>query len=88
VILERKQHWDEMAFKVVGPTLLINAGLFLNLTEYTQDQMNPMFGLLGAFSGYQLGKEAKPPQTEMTRARESAAREVGIPNRLAGDNRF
>jgi hypothetical protein len=76
VILKRKQLWDEMAFKVVGLTLLINAGLFLIVTGYTQDQMNPMFGLLGALSGYLLGKDAKPPQTEMTRAREDAEHET------------
>jgi hypothetical protein len=45
-------------------TIVVTAGLFVIPAGYSQNQMTPLMGLLGAVAGYILGKEEKPAQAE------------------------
>jgi hypothetical protein len=49
-------------FKLIGLTIVVTAGLFVIPAGYSQNQMTPLMGLLGAIAGYLLGKEA-PKET-------------------------
>lgn len=47
-----------ITFRIFGLTLVITSGLFLIVTGYSQDQMAPMFALLGTIAGFIFGKTA------------------------------
>lgn len=58
----------DLAFKIIGLTIVVTAGLFVIPAGYSQDQMSPLMGLLGAVAGYLLGKESltRTPPTAST----------------------
>ena len=45
------------AFKLIGLTIVVTAGLFVIPAGFSQNQMSPLMGLLGAVAGYLLGKD-------------------------------
>lgn len=48
---------ESAAFKLIGLTVVVTAGLFVIPAGYSQNQMTPLMGLLGAIAGYLLGKD-------------------------------
>ena len=46
------------AFKLIGLTIVICAGVFVIPAGFSSNQMTPLMGLLGAVAGYLLGKDA------------------------------
>jgi hypothetical protein len=51
--------WDQEATRVFTISVIVTAGLFLITAGYSDQQIAPMFGLLGTIIGYLLGKS--PP---------------------------
>lgn len=49
---------ENSVFKLIGITIVVTAGLFVIPAGYSQNQMSPLMGLLGAIAGYLLGKES------------------------------
>jgi hypothetical protein len=56
--LRKSTGWDQEATRVFTLTLIVTAGLFLITAGYSDQQIAPMFGLLGTISGYLLGKSS------------------------------
>jgi hypothetical protein len=67
VALKKKEGWDKEATRIFTVSVIVTAGLFLITAGYTDQQIAPMFGLLGTIVGYLLGKssqnEEKPSST-------------------------
>ncbi len=62
LLLRAKQGWGTNSTRLAGLTLVTVAGLFLITAGYSQNQIAPMFGLLGTIAGYLMGKtEDKGP---------------------------
>jgi len=55
-LLHRKVD-GEMIMRVFSIPLIILAGVFLILVGYTENQLAPMFGILGTIAGYLFGRE-------------------------------
>lgn len=53
----RKKISEAITFKLIGLTIVITAGLFMLPAGFSQNQMAPLTGLLGAITGYLLGKD-------------------------------
>jgi len=54
--LRRSMGWDQEATRVFTISVIVTAGLFLITAGYSDQQIAPMFGLLGTIIGYLLGK--------------------------------
>ena len=48
---------EASAFKLIGLTVVVTAAVFVIPAGFSQNQMTPLMGLLGAVAGYLLGKE-------------------------------
>lgn len=59
VASKKKLGWDQEATRVFAVSVIVTAGLFLITAGYSDQQIAPMFGLLGTIVGYLLGKS--PP---------------------------
>jgi hypothetical protein len=55
--------WDRELTRIFTVSLVIVAGLFLITAGYTDQQIAPMFGLLGTIAGYLLGKSTNQDQS-------------------------
>src|SRR6266545_2729238 len=60
LLVMRKSITASAAFKLIGLTMVITAGLFVIPAGFSQNQMTPLMGLLGAIAGYLLGKDSPP----------------------------
>jgi matrixin len=58
IMVLRRQSWEDGTFKLIGLTLIVNAGVFLTVSIVDRELMSPMFGLMGALAGYILGRDA------------------------------
>jgi Matrixin len=58
IMVLRGQQWEDGTFKLIGLTLIVNAGVFLTVSIVDRELMSPMFGLMGALAGYILGRDA------------------------------
>jgi hypothetical protein len=56
ILILRKKIEEENAVRFIVVTLIITAALFLITAGYSNDQIAPVMGLLGAIAGYLLGK--------------------------------
>jgi hypothetical protein len=61
--LRRCVGWDQEATRVFTISVIVTAGLFLITAGYSDQQIAPMFGLLGTIVGYLLGKSPPSEQT-------------------------
>ncbi len=61
VALKKSSGWDQEATRIFAVSVIVTAGLFLMTAGYSDEQVAPMFGLLGTIVGYLLGKS---PQRE------------------------
>lgn len=59
---KRGTGWDYEATRVFTISLIVTAGLFLITAGYSDQQIAPMFGLLGTIVGYLLCKS--PPEKQ------------------------
>lgn len=59
VILKTNKKWDDASIKLFGITVIVIAALFVIPAGYNQQQIAPMMGLLGAITGYLLGRSEK-----------------------------
>ncbi|MFN0019558.1 MAG: hypothetical protein ACKVP0_14960 [Pirellulaceae bacterium] len=58
IMIRREQRWNGATFRLIGLTLILNAGVFLTVVDVVDPETrNPMFGLLGALAGYILGRD-------------------------------
>ena len=55
-----KKKSAEAILRTFGVTLIITAAVFLVVAGYSESQISPVMGLLGAIAGYLLGKGEKP----------------------------
>lgn len=60
--LRKKLGWDQEATRVFTISVIVTAGLFLITAGYSDQQIAPMFGLLGTIVGYLLGKSSPQEQ--------------------------
>ncbi|VVB72466.1 Uncharacterised protein [uncultured archaeon] len=60
--LRKDTGWDQEATRVFTISVIVTAGLFLITAGYSDQQIAPMFGLLGTIVGYLLGKS--PPSEQ------------------------
>lgn len=63
VALKRNSGWDPEATRIFAVSVIVTAGLFLITAGYSDQQIAPMFGLLGTIIGYLLGKSTSGEQT-------------------------
>ena len=69
-LLVRKKS-AEAILRTFGVTLIITAAVFLVVAGYTEAQIAPVIGLLGAIAGYLLGRgprdaaNGNPPKEEV-----------------------
>ncbi len=63
VALKKNSGWDQEATRIFAVSVIVTAGLFLMTAGYSDQQVSPMFGLLGTIVGYLLGKSS-PGRTE------------------------
>lgn len=59
VAFKKNSGWDQEATRIFAVSIIVTAGLFLMTAGYSDQQVAPMFGLLGTIVGYLLGKS--PP---------------------------
>jgi hypothetical protein len=59
IIYKKNSKWDQEATRIFAVSVIVTAGLFLIAAGYSDQQIAPMFGLLGTIIGYLLGKS--PP---------------------------
>lgn len=62
VASKKSSGWDQDATKIFAVSVIITAGLFLITAGYSDQQIAPMFGLLGTIVGYLLGKSPSGEQ--------------------------
>ncbi|VVB65122.1 Uncharacterised protein [uncultured archaeon] len=60
--LRRSVGWDQESTRVFTISVIVTAGLFLITAGYSDQQIAPMFGLLGTIVGYLLGKSPSPSE--------------------------
>ena len=58
LVVKKPSSDGEMILRVFGTVIIIFGALFLVVAGYTETQMGPVMGLLGAIAGYLLGKTA------------------------------
>jgi len=58
IVYKKNPSWDQEATRVFAVTIVIIAGLFLMTAGYTDQQVAPMYGLLGTMIGYIFGKSS------------------------------
>jgi hypothetical protein len=63
IAYKKNNVWDRELTRIFTVSLVIIAGLFLITAGYTDQQIAPMFGLLGTIAGYLLGKSANQEQS-------------------------
>jgi hypothetical protein len=56
VASKKNSGWDQEATRIFAVSVVVTAGLFLITAGYSDQQIAPMFGLLGTIVGYLLGK--------------------------------
>jgi len=56
VAYKKNAGWDHEATRIFAVSVIVTAGLFLMTAGYSDQQVAPMFGLLGTIVGYLLGK--------------------------------
>lgn len=56
VAFKRGSGWDQETSKLFAVAVIVTAGLFLITAGYSDQQIAPMFALLGTIVGYLLGK--------------------------------
>ena len=59
VAYRKNSGWDQEATRIFAVSIIVTAGLFLMTAGYSDQQVAPMFGLLGTIVGYLLGRS--PP---------------------------
>jgi hypothetical protein len=62
--LRRSTGWDQESTRIFTISLVVTAGLFLITAGYSDQQIAPMFGLLGTIVGYLLGKSPPGEQSQ------------------------
>jgi hypothetical protein len=62
VALKKNSGWDQEATRIFAVSVIVTAGLFLITAGYSDQQIAPMFGLLGTIVGYLLGKSPSGEQ--------------------------
>lgn len=65
VAYRKSAGWDSEATRIFAVSVIVTAGLFLMTAGYSDEQVAPMFGLLGTIVGYLLGKS--PPGEQGTK---------------------
>ena len=60
IALKKNLGWDRELTRIFTVSIVVTAGLFLITAGYTDQQIAPMFGLLGTMVGYILGKSSPP----------------------------
>jgi|WetSurMetagenome_2_1015567.scaffolds.fasta_scaffold1159164_1 hypothetical protein len=65
IAYKKQNGWDKELTRIFTVSIVIIAGLFLITAGYTDQQIAPMFGLLGTMVGYILGKSS--PTEEPTK---------------------
>jgi len=58
VLFRARRPWNELDFKIIVTTLVVLMGVFLVVAGFSQEQITPVIGLLGAIVGYVLGRES------------------------------
>ncbi len=66
VALKKNSGWDQEATRIFAVSVIVTAGLFLITAGYSDQQIAPMFGLLGTIVGYLLGKS--PPGEQSSKS--------------------
>lgn len=66
VAYKKNSGWDLEATRIFAVSVIVTAGLFLITAGYSDQQIAPMFGLLGTIVGYLLGKS--PPGEQGTKS--------------------
>ena len=62
VAYKKNSGWDQEATRIFSVSIIVTAGLFLMTAGYSDQQVAPMFGLLGTIVGYLLGKSSSGEQ--------------------------
>ena len=57
ITVKKGQGWGPLTTKLFIIVVVVGASLFLLTAGYSQAQMTPIIGLLGAIIGYALGKK-------------------------------
>jgi hypothetical protein len=65
VALKKNSGWDQEATRIFAVSVIVTAGLFLITAGYSDQQIAPMFGLLGTMIGYLLGKPSSRKNDEL-----------------------
>ena len=65
VAFRKNTGWDSEATRIFTVAIIVTAGLFLITAGYGDQQIAPMFGLMGTMVGYLLGKT--PPGEQPTK---------------------
>lgn len=63
VALKKNSGWNQEATRIFAVSIIVTAGLFLITAGYSDQQIAPMFGLLGTIVGYLLGKSPSGEQS-------------------------
>jgi len=64
IIMKLNVDWTPISIlRFNGLTLIITGGLLLVIAGYSNEQMSPVIGLLGAIAGYLLGSAERPEKT-------------------------
>lgn len=79
ILLLRNSLSSIWAFKLMGLTIVITAGLFAIPAGFSQNQMTPLMGLLGAVAGYILGKDNSHERAPERKEPETSSRNLGLP---------
>lgn len=66
VAYKKNSGWDQEATRIFAVSVIVTAGLFLITAGYSDQQIAPMFGLLGTIVGYLLGKTSPGEQGPKT----------------------
>ena len=56
VVYKANKGWDTRSFRVVGLTLVMIIAVLLIAAGYAQEQMAPVFAILGSITGYLIGR--------------------------------
>jgi len=56
VVYKANKGWDTRSVRMVGLTLVMIFSVLLIAAGYAQEQMAPVFALLGSITGYLIGK--------------------------------
>lgn len=62
IAMRKGTGWDAEVTRIFTVSVIVTAGLFLITAGYSDQQIAPMFGLLGTIVGYLLGKSPSGDQ--------------------------